>query len=363
MSTGVIGYAVNGGGISEMIRALRKHLGIRKQLAIPHDGFDPPFDMKWAEDCFLSGCPQDGHPFDLKAYQWAIQRDQLKAWVELEQISTVVTVESPFGHDTFRWCHELGVKVVLIVMSEFVDYDSEAYRNVDLYICPTWLAFQECPFDNKVYLKWPIDTTALAFRQRTGPARTFLHTAGGGGMAGRKGTFETLVAFKKAYAIRQDIRLIVRAQKPLAEIVPNFYELSDGWLTVAGPTDTVPELYAEGDVLLYPSHWDGDALVPREAMACGMAVAVTDVAPINEILPPNDPLLIPVKDRCPAPVLNKLTQASIVDTGEMAARIVWAASNDLAMCSRLNRTIIEVDYSWEVLGARWREILEMVNGK
>ena len=63
----------------------------------------------------------------------------------------------------------------------------------------------------------------------------------------------------------------------------------------AGRTDDPRDWYAAADLLVLPSRWEGMALVPLEAMACGCPVLLTEVAGARECLGPGEQLL-PVDD-------------------------------------------------------------------
>ena len=52
----------------------------------------------------------------------------------------------------------------------------------------------------------------------------------------------------------------------------------------AGPAEDPRDWYAAADLLVLPSRWEGMALVPLEAMACGRPVLLTDVAGARECL-------------------------------------------------------------------------------
>ncbi|MEU5539621.1 glycosyltransferase [Streptomyces sp. NPDC020362] len=54
----------------------------------------------------------------------------------------------------------------------------------------------------------------------------------------------------------------------------------------AGPALDAAPWYRAADVVVLPSRWEGMALVPLEAMACGRPVLVTDVDGARESLPP-----------------------------------------------------------------------------
>ncbi|MFF7866153.1 glycosyltransferase [Streptomyces qaidamensis] len=54
----------------------------------------------------------------------------------------------------------------------------------------------------------------------------------------------------------------------------------------AGDVDDVVPWYQAADLVVLPSRWEGMALAPLEAMACGRPVVVTDVGGARESLPP-----------------------------------------------------------------------------
>ena len=57
---------------------------------------------------------------------------------------------------------------------------------------------------------------------------------------------------------------------------------------LAGPAADPLPWYQAADVVVQPSRWEGMALAPLEAMACGRPVVVTDVDGARESLPPAD---------------------------------------------------------------------------
>ncbi|CAL9425593.1 Alpha-maltose-1-phosphate synthase [Streptomyces sp. enrichment culture] len=54
----------------------------------------------------------------------------------------------------------------------------------------------------------------------------------------------------------------------------------------AGAVADASDWYRAADVVVLPSRWEGMALAPLEAMACGTPVVVTDVDGAREVLPP-----------------------------------------------------------------------------
>jgi glycosyltransferase involved in cell wall biosynthesis len=60
-------------------------------------------------------------------------------------------------------------------------------------------------------------------------------------------------------------------------------------VSLPGPTSDSGVWYLTSDLIVLPSRWEGMALVPLEAMACGRVVVMTDVAGGREVLPAGYP--------------------------------------------------------------------------
>lgn len=59
-------------------------------------------------------------------------------------------------------------------------------------------------------------------------------------------------------------------------------------VTFVGATEDAARWYRAADLVVQPSRWEGMALAPLEAMACGRAVVLTEVGGARESLPPLD---------------------------------------------------------------------------
>ncbi|MFI0718174.1 glycosyltransferase [Streptomyces sp. NPDC021224] len=76
-----------------------------------------------------------------------------------------------------------------------------------------------------------------------------------------------------------------------------------GVLLAGAARDTLP-WYQAADVVVLPSRWEGMALAPLEAMACGRPVVTTDVSGARETLHPQD------ADTCVVPVGDPVALAA-----------------------------------------------------
>lgn len=345
MTVGIVSY-LSERGLGNMCHDLRRQLGIDRQLVIP-DG-DWPMRLDWC----------NGEEFYLR--EWTIQRDDLVAWKQTDKIDTLVSIETGFGDNTFRWAKELGMRTVLIAMWENYSPKHPAYQNVDLFICPSWKCFQEIQSDNKIFLPYPVDTTEFKFQERTGPAKKFIHNAGSGGLGGRKGTLEAIMGFIEANV---DARLVIRAQQSdfldkIGKMLKMDPLLDDPRIMLVH--SQIPEradLYKDGDVLIYVSHYDGHSLVALEGMSCGMPVITTDAEPMNEYWSGLSPLCVKVAERKPAGTVNPHCMANWVDIKDLAAKIRFCAREPMSAISHSNRLLVEKSHSWDVLRDRWKKAL------
>jgi len=100
-----------------------------------------------------------------------------------------------------------------------------------------------------------------------------------GRLARQKGQDLAFAAWESVRAVLPDASLAVVGDGPeraaLARSAP-------AGVTLHGPTADPQDWYAAADVVLLPSRWEGMALVPLEAMACGRPVVGFDVAGVAE---------------------------------------------------------------------------------
>lgn len=345
MTVGIIGY-LSARGLGTMTHDLRVQLGIKRQMVPVDEGW--PYVPSWAT----------GGEFFLD--QWEVQKDDLIFWKQFAGIDTIVCVETPFGDNVFKWAKELGMRTVLVVMWEAFNPHMPAYRNVDLYIAPSYRCYQEVPFDSKIFLPYPVDTKLFEYRQRTDRAKTFLHCAGSGGMNGRKGTQEAIQGFCLAAGSLKDevdIRMIVRSQQGVGGPVSAAMAYGFERIRFEGATENREDLYKEGDVLIATHFYDGHFLVGLEAMASGMPVITTDASPMNEFWPPDESQLLVdvISKEKPSGLVNPHCMMNIPNVADIADKIRYCATHDMSLISARNREIAETENSWGVLRERWKK--------
>ncbi|MDQ0813360.1 glycosyltransferase involved in cell wall biosynthesis [Streptomyces sp. B3I7] len=101
----------------------------------------------------------------------------------------------------------------------------------------------------------------------------------------------------------------------------------------AGAVDEVVPWYRAADLVVLPSRWEGMALAPLEAMACGRPVVLTEVAGARECLPPGEE---PVPVERPGPLADRIV-ALLLDS-PLRARLGAEARDHVVATHDVRRT-------------------------
>lgn len=104
-----------------------------------------------------------------------------------------------------------------------------------------------------------------------------------GRLCPQKGQDLLLRAWPEVTARLPDARLVLVGDGPDRDRL--LRDAPEGVLFAGATRDAVP-WYRAADVVVQPSRWEGMALAPLEAMACGRPVVMTDVDGARESLPP-----------------------------------------------------------------------------
>ncbi|MCF1594507.1 glycosyltransferase [Streptomyces muensis] len=135
-----------------------------------------------------------------------------------------------------------------------------------------------------------------------------------------------------------------------------------GSVEFAGAVADTARWYRAADVVVLPSRWEGMALAPLEAMACGRPVVVTDVDGAGESLPPGRPpnCLVPPED--PGALARALT-ALLLDEPLRAALGARARAHVLAGHDLRHTTDAVTDVYRELLGPATTRAVETNGGR
>lgn len=192
-------------------------------------------------------------------------------------------------------CRSQGIVTVLILMQELIyPQHIEHYQRFSTIFCPV-----QCTYDilesygvkTKFFLRWGIDESlfqVLPSAQTRKASLTFLFNSGlGGGSTWRKNPAAVVKAFHRASKRCPGIRLIFKSQRPLRDysrtvriIIKKNKQII--LITKNYTEKQMLQLYAETDVSLLPSKWEGIGLPFLEALAAGHPILTVNCAPMNE---------------------------------------------------------------------------------
>ena len=297
------------------------------------------------------------HPVDGVSEKW-LAKDAPEELVRalLSEVRGLVFFERHSWHPALlRIAREMGVATVCVPMWEWFNGDAPEWRDCDLFVCPTRFTesvVRSYGFKNTAVLPWAVDLEKFAPRRIGGPARQFVHNAGLVDHDDRKGTRDTIRAFRKVD--RKDVRLLVRMQK--ATELP---DLDDRIEVRVGNLGSASELYAAGDVCIQPSKMEGLGFMVLEPACCGIPVITTDYPPMNEFI-------LQPEMRCATRWFKRKAYArqwirhahlKLPSIPDLARRIEWAAANDMAAISQGNRSWAETVFEPGSLVRTWSDTL------
>jgi glycosyltransferase involved in cell wall biosynthesis len=270
----------------------------------------------------------------------------------------IILVERFWWHNRLlAVAREMGIFTVCAVNWEWFTADDPQWKLVDVLVCPTYyglnLVQQYGYKNNAVYIPYGLDLSRYQSRAVTGPARLFVHNAGIVESDDRKGTGDTIRAFKKTR--RDDIRLLVRVQNEAKLPKPDSrIEIQIGAL--ADPAD----LYKIGDCAIQPSRMEGVGFMVLEALASGFPVVTTDYPPMNEYVR-NPEMLVKtgwLKRKAFPTQWVKHAHLVLPDIADLARKIEWCATHDLSKASQENRAWSEARYSKKLQLMLWSGLVE-----
>ncbi|WP_328537622.1 glycosyltransferase [Streptomyces sp. NBC_00344] len=104
-----------------------------------------------------------------------------------------------------------------------------------------------------------------------------------GRLCRQKGQDVLLRAWPEITRVAPEARLVLVGDGPDRE---RLSRIAPSGVLFAGAVDTTSSWLRAADVVVLPSRWEGMALAPLEAMACGRPVVLADVSGARESLPP-----------------------------------------------------------------------------
>jgi glycosyltransferase involved in cell wall biosynthesis len=254
-SVGLVGFACDT-GLGNAASTFAEHLPFARRLVLAHPtfGINP---TRLDDRCALGSLDMPGEAVD--------------SW--LDGLDAVFAIQAGYAPDLWRRARARGILTVLMPNAEWFAPRHPDIALIDRFIAPTLSCAEMLAEaglgERTVFIPHAIDTHRFAFRRRA-RAERFLHVRGWGD-GDRKGTAFVVEAARQC----PEIPFIIRTQTPIPGALPANVELLGA---VASPE----ALYADGDVAIQPSRYEGVGLPILEAMAAGLPTLVPDVPPMNE---------------------------------------------------------------------------------
>jgi hypothetical protein len=261
--------------------------------------------------------------------------------------------ETPFDWELVEHCKRAGVKTVIMPMHECMP--ARLPYVPDFFVCPSELdqrCYEQDYPGKSAFIPVPVPDH-IEWRERM-TANSFVHNAGWGGLKGRNGTREFVQALR---LVKKPIKVHMRMQEQNEELESEFLK-SPSNVEITLTVSTVPqcELYAAGDVFVFPEKFNGLSLPLQEAFASGMLVMATNRYPMNLWLP-RQPLITTSGSRVSrvGPSRRSFDEA-IVEPAYIAAKIDEFAGTDISAYSMMGRLYLE-EFCWRNLKSEYMEVL------
>ena len=313
-----------------------RELGISRWLAVEHPGHESLTlpDLPCRVDQVAQ--PQIGF---------------LEDW--LNGLDWLLFIETPIFEELPRMAADHGFRVACSPNHEwFCPITSDWLSFVDLLLCPVrstvrlvedWSGRFGCGWRTAVF-PWPIAAERFPFVERTA-CRTFLFINGqGGAQAAYEDGTHTLYHRKGLELVTSAARLVPHISVLLTTQAPLPPELPENIELLPDVTDNT-QLYANGDVCLQPSHWEGTGLPLLECQAAGMPLLTTDAAPMNEFQAFRH---VPVTDYETVRLNgHRFFPSACMKPETLAGILQDLHGQDIREASRSARAFIETEHSWE----------------
>jgi glycosyltransferase involved in cell wall biosynthesis len=342
---------------------------VARQLAaaLESDAFRTHVFARWESDRFFAGPPVT-HP---RVFNAGEDPDPavIIAWARERRLDAIVFCEiHPNDWRRVVALREAGVPVFAWETLDLLRQEMiPRYRDLEGMIHGTFhgaQVFRELHPDLRaVIVPWAIPPASLPPRRAPAGDRRlrFVHVGGWGGLSNRKNTDGVLRAWRRT-APRGAV-LVLHSQVSLDRYgteLADFGRRGAGIVLHEGTVEHIFDVYADADLLLWPSRRDGVGLPVVEALACGVPVLVSDGYEMKQWLVPGEHGVV-----CPAREARDGMYLPLVEPDEdaLAETIAGLAeSEDLvaAMAEHVRRDQAIWWWTWqpEVLRAQLRAMIE-----
>lgn len=275
---------------------------------------------------------------------------EMEAWLDEVKPDTILTWETPGDWRFPELWRRRGIQWFCVIHYDWFTparkYDySQAKLIAPNYECQNGL--KALYGLDSVLLPVPVDLDRLPFKERR-YAHRFLTVYGQGGPHDRRSIKEIAEAWRKMI---MPFPLTVRAQKRPVEIDG---PLPNGFYICEENAESTVDLYAEQDVAVLPSKFEGVGLSLLEAQALGLPVITTDMEPMRSLAPD---LLVSISPFSIEIMKDHKILAAFPSVDDLRRVVDNLAGKNIRDLSNIARKRVEDHYSWTVLRDRWMDCL------
>lgn len=263
----------------------------------------------------------------------------------VHDIDILFCIETPYDYNIFDVCRRRGVKTILQLNYEFLDYPSNLPLP-DLFAAPSMWNYDAIP-EPKVFLPVPVNTERLTVKPPR--ANTFIHIAGRPAEQDRNGT---RCLFSALRYVKSAITVIVKSQTLIH--IPNL-PANINIICEVGNKENYYDNYDQGGVLVLPRKYGGLCLPINEALSCGMPVITTAISPNNTWLPTE---WLVSSHHMGAFQSKKVVEFYHVDQIELAAQIDAHCNQDVYEAARDKAIELRKSISWFMMREKYYEVFE-----
>jgi glycosyltransferase involved in cell wall biosynthesis len=317
---------------------------------------------RWLAPYHDSLKPPPGMPGEYSTHSNWTSKRRLDAW--LNGLDWLLFVEKPSLPALLPRARERGIRIACVPNWECLDVGMEWLPYVDRMICPTQFAYRIlCQWSKDLgqswdvaHVPWPIDVGRFTFQRRE-RCRKFLFVNGNGGGRARR-----LNGSRTTYR-RKGIELIAATAQLLKPVPFLVYSLRRGMPPMPdnvevrrGPPDN-DGLYAEGDVCVQPSHWEGQGVQLLECQAAGMPLVTTEAPPMNECRPFR--AVRAARTEMVFVVREQPVDAQVIEPAALAEILNALYDTDIGDASEASRKYVEQERSWQSVRAKLTQWLSV----
>jgi len=289
---------------------------------------------------------------------YQISDEDFEQWIIANKLDVVIFVEEQHTKNLLSICNKLSIKSInYIVWENFNPAEISYYKQFTYLVCPTKSSYNllknEYLLDNAVCVPWGVDLDTYQWQEPIKKDKPLIFfPAGFGGVNDRKNEDAVIKTFS-ACAPRDKMNLHVHTQKE------GCAGQAQGIIKTSGTVDNnqLIKYYAEGDITVLPSRWEGNGLPFMESLALGRPIVTVDAPPMNErVVDGVNGFTCKVTEM--KEVQGIFVKSAEIDCWDFAEKLILLEDRDLLFSmQKASRKYAEANLDWKINSRKLIDIL------